>query len=273
MSKLLRSNFSRLWKNRIFWLCSGFVCVCSAAYMLNAAFDQTEYYLNIDNYYFQLVPFLGLFIAVFTSLFLGTEYNDGTIRNKLIIGHTRADIYLANWIVCFTAGLFFLAAWLVSSLVGIPFFGLWKIGIPGLLTYIGIAVFFTAALTGIMVLLSTLLTNRAAAQVVAVLLFLGLMLLALNAYGRLWEPEFYNGIMIMADGVPTYYDPQPNPRYVSGAARILLEWIMDILPTGQGILMATQEISHPIREIICSVLIASGTTFFGILAFRKKDLK
>lgn len=272
MSRLLRSNFSRLWKNRIFWLCTGFVCVCSAAYMLNSTIDRTGASHTIDEYYFQLAPLLGLFIAVFTSLFLGTEYNDGTIRNKLIIGHTRADIYLANWIVCFTAGLFFLAAWLISSLVGIPTFGLWEIGIPNLIIYITVAVFFTAALTGIMVLLGMLLTSRAAAQVAAVLLFLWLVVLASNFYNRLWEPEFYTGLFITVDGTPMY-DPQPNPRYVSGAMRVLFEWIVDILPTGQGILMANLEIIHPIREMICSALIALGTTFIGIIAFRKKDLK
>ena len=41
---------------------------------------------------------VGILISIFYSLFLGTEYNDGTIRNKLIVGHKRETIYLASFI-------------------------------------------------------------------------------------------------------------------------------------------------------------------------------
>ena len=43
---------------------------------------------------------MGLVAAVFISLFVGSEYSDGTIRNKLVVGHSRMRIYLANLIVC-----------------------------------------------------------------------------------------------------------------------------------------------------------------------------
>ena len=46
---------------------------------------------------------MGLVAAILTSMFIGSEYSDGTIRNKLVVGHSRMRIYLANLIVCSVA--------------------------------------------------------------------------------------------------------------------------------------------------------------------------
>lgn len=162
MRKLLSANFSRLWKDKIFWICIIAMLLISGGNMLNGCrqaviMKQEGYIVELDKYYFMLAPVPGLFHAVFVSLFLGTEYSDGSIRNKLIVGHTRTNIYLANMIVCFTAGLCFLAAWLIGGLVGIPFLGTWKIGAQGVAAFVLIAVFFSAAFTGIFTILSTLI--------------------------------------------------------------------------------------------------------------------
>lgn len=277
MRKLLSANFSRLWKDKAFWICIIAMLLLTVACMLNGSrqailLKQEGYIVELDNYYFMLAPVPGLFQAVFISLFLGTEYSDGSIRNKLIVGHTRTNIYLANMVVCFTAGLCILAAWLIGGLIGIPFFGAWKIGAQGAAAFVLIAVFFSAAFTGIFTILGTLSTNKAATAVAAILLWLGLLILASMAYSRLCEPEFASGVMMTVNGMETL-DAAPNPDYVSGAFRTFLEWVVNILPTGQSILMSNMDLSHPVQDIICSTLIALGTTLGGILAFRRKDLK
>ncbi|MGY3662454.1 MAG: hypothetical protein ACXAHE_00930 [Roseburia sp. 1XD42-69] len=48
-------------------------------------------------------------------MFLGTDYSDGTIRNKLTVGHTRTNIYLANLIVTFAAGLLIMCVWFIGT--------------------------------------------------------------------------------------------------------------------------------------------------------------
>ena len=102
MRKLLSVNFSRLWKDKIFWLCMGAMLIYSVVYMLNgsrqAAISLSEYNYSIDKYYFHFALAIGAFCSLFSSMFLGTEYSDGTIRNKIIVGHTRTSIYLANLI-------------------------------------------------------------------------------------------------------------------------------------------------------------------------------
>ena len=38
--------------------------------------------------------FIGIILAVFCSLFIGTEHNDGTIRNKIIVGHEKSKLFI-----------------------------------------------------------------------------------------------------------------------------------------------------------------------------------
>lgn len=74
MSKLLSSNFFRLWKNKIFWLCMGGMLIYAIVYMLSAS-QKTflsvagEVY-TLEHYYFQFLVYVGFFFAIVTSMFL-----------------------------------------------------------------------------------------------------------------------------------------------------------------------------------------------------------
>ena len=41
--------------------------------------------------------------SFFISFFMGSDYEEGTIRNKIIIGKKRRDIYLSNLLISFLA--------------------------------------------------------------------------------------------------------------------------------------------------------------------------
>ena len=55
--------------------------------------------------------------AVFIGVFVGTEYSDGTLRNKLIIGHSRSSIYISNLIVCTTAGIIMHLTYIITTIL------------------------------------------------------------------------------------------------------------------------------------------------------------
>lgn len=76
-----------------------------------------DYEAQITNVLFIYALTVAILIPAFVSLFVGTEYSDGTIRNKMIIGHTRTCIYLSNLIVCSTAGLGFCLSYIVGVIV------------------------------------------------------------------------------------------------------------------------------------------------------------
>ena len=276
MNELLRSNFSRLWRDKLFWLCMGAMLIYAVLFMLNgcrqAAADMSEYSYSIDNYYFHFALSIGLFCSVCSSMFFGTEYSDGTIRNKIIVGHTRTDIYLASLITTFAATLLIMSVWLVGALVAVPALGFWKIGALRLLSFLLIAVMFVLALSAICTVINLLSSGKADAFLISILLFIGLLLLASMIYNGLSEPEMVSGVQITQNGLDLT-EPAPNPNYVTGMKREIYDFIVDFLPTGQGLRMWQLEIAHPVRMILSSLFITAVTTAGGMLAFKRKNIQ
>lgn len=276
MCKLLSANFSRLWRDKIFWICIGTMLIYSVVYMLNgcrqATVDMAGYNYSIDEYYFHFALSIGMFCALFSSMFFGTEYSDGTIRNKIVVGHTKTDIYIASLITTITATLFMLLTWLIGALVAIPTLGVWKMTVLELFSYLLIAVMFVMAFSGICTFVCMTVTNKAYIIMISMLLILGLLVFTSMLYNGLSQPETISGVQITSNGMEMS-KPSPNPNYVSGAMRKVYDFILDFLPTGQGLRMWQLQIAHPIRMIISSVVITLLTTFCGIFIFKKKNLR
>ena len=101
MRSLLSANFLRLKRSHLFWgtliLSFGFGVWVAVTQVL----EQMRYGGFEDSPAFsRYTSIIGVVIAVFVSMFFGTEYSDGTIRNKLITGRSRVSIYLANLVWC-----------------------------------------------------------------------------------------------------------------------------------------------------------------------------
>ncbi len=91
MGKLVASIFSRLMKNGLFW----FLFVVLFLFgMYNSSSESTSSTCSLDGCLFEFTPLMGIISAIFISLFIGSEYSDGVIRNKIITGHSRSSLYL-----------------------------------------------------------------------------------------------------------------------------------------------------------------------------------
>lgn len=277
MNELMGAHLYRLKRDKVFWLCTIAMLILSVAVMLNGC-RQSEvmmsygYQTRLERYYFTLAPAVGLFAGVFSGLFLGTEYADGAVRSKLIVGHSRRQIYLATLAVNILAAVLITVAWLTGGLIGIPFFGLWEMGVVAAALHILVAFGSAIALAAIFTLFGMLATKKSTSAVGTLLLFLALLLVASLIYNKLLEPELRNGILWTIDGM-LMEEPTPNPNYVGGIMRTVLELILDILPTGQEALLTNGGIVRPVLNVAASVAVTVLTTVAGMALFEKKDLK
>lgn len=284
MSKLLVSTFFRMLKKVVFWV----LLICMLAYGVysasNAASEvSTDFAL--DGCIFEFVPFMGLAAAIFISLFVGSEYSDGTIRNKLIVGHSRMLIYLANLIVCSIACVLISLAYVA----GITVVSSSKGG--KLLTETSViamclicSLFVSIAFTSIMTMLAMLNTNKAGNVVISMILALVLLVSSSYIYQRLNEPEMYdNYVSVNEVGIPTQVEQHPNPLYIDGTPRAVLEVINDLLPSGQAMQLAdafdsggisNKDIEYvPYRWPVYSLMMIALTSGLGIVFFNRKEIK
>ncbi len=276
MSKLLSANFSRLFKSKALWICMAAMLGIAIYYMIfsntNVILGITQVPDGIDRYFFIFGVFIGIFVGAFCSFFTGVEYSDGTLRNKIVVGHTRANIYLANLITNVTGSLLIMMMWVAGAMVGIPVLGLWDMGVLGLVTYLFIAILFVVTFCAIFTFVSMLTPNMAVSLIISIGLFLLLFFIVSSIYNRLSESEFLSG-MVISNGATVFEEGGPNPSYVKGEMRSALEFALDLLPQGQGMLMTFIEIANPLRMALCSIGITIVTTLGGILLFNRKNLK
>lgn len=281
MRNLLSAGFLRLRRGRFFYLVTAAIFLLSAAIMLNsgrqALADQSGYPHYLEQHYFDAAVYMGIFASAFFALFIGTEFSDGTIRNKLMVGHTRTNVYLSNLIVCAAASLVFTAAWMVGGMAGIPALGGYTIGTDGVILMLLVSALSAITLSAIFVLAAMLSENKAVTTVVCIFLSLALIVSGSFFYNSLCEPEMSRGVTITLEGGLQFADPTPNPDYVPEPLRSVYLVIVNLLPTGQMILLANIKsgegfANYPL-QIAGSVLLTALATGIGLFLFRRKDLK
>ena len=123
MNRLLIANFMRIKKNKLFWVLCGVMALVSLTMVVNLISNNATQIDGAANIF--VIP-AEIAAAIFISVFFGTEYGDGTIRNKLIAGHDRRQIYFANAIMSTVCAF----AMFVSYMLPVMIFGFSFVGLP-----------------------------------------------------------------------------------------------------------------------------------------------
>lgn len=279
MSRLLCADFSKLKKNRFFWLCiismAGFGLFMKIMEYITMQ-QYTDETPSLDSMLSVYSMVTGFLTAAFVSLFVGTEYSDGTIRNKIIIGHSRSSIYISNLITCAAAGLFMCLAYLLSALAaGIPLCGVKTADFRYLAGMVLCSFIMTLAFTSLCTLVAMICQNKAMTAVITVLSVCLLFVVSVYISAKLNEPKTYSEITTFADsGAVAAARDVPNPGYVRGTQRQIFEFLEEFLPTGQSVILTRgdQEASFLLMSAY-SAWIAAVASGVGILIFRKRDIK
>ena len=278
MNKLLSANFMRLKKSKIFWCCMIFMVILALIGPIGQYFQAQKYASFepvLDGQLFTFAMFIGIVLSTFCGLFLGIEYGDGTIRNKVVVGHKRSSIYLANLITCIAAGLAMCAAFmLVYVAVGIPLIGTFTLEIKYILLYIGAAFLMSTAFASIFTMLAMLNQNKAVVAVSCILFAFISLFAGQYIQSRLEAPEMYEGYSYTDDsGELIEFEATKNPRYLEGAQREAYEFVHKLLPGDQQVQIGQMTTQKPGELMIYSAGMTVVVTAIGMMLFKKKDLK
>ncbi len=189
MYKLLNASFFRLKKNKIFY----FIIVVSIVMALFVLYSRYTDELKDIQYGFPLTDLkttdrllidnlviIGFLMSLFTSLFVGTEYSDGVIRNKLIAGHSRISVYIANFIMSVVVGIIVEVIYLlIVASIGIPMFGGIQIPISDFLYVLLDSFMIIVFYAGIFTFISLICSNITTSTVICLLLTLAMMIMAI----------------------------------------------------------------------------------------------
>lgn len=274
MAKLLRADLSRMGKSAVFRAClviTLFVSLVITYIVTRGTLPYDEIDWDRTMLAFSAIPIFTA--AAFSALFIGEDHS-GTIRNKLIIGRTRVQIYFSNLIISVFGG-FILAAFGALPPLTIALIGGKQCFVMGAESFsLGIFVCVCALISScaIFTLIGMLVTKKAISVTLTLILMMGAYAVTPTIRDQLDIPQTYTVTELNEDGTVSRVYEEEDPNAVTGGARVVLETIYNTLPFGQIKLAQTKTDTRPFLPLY-SLGAAVVTTAAGAAVFRKKDLK
>ena len=277
MRKLLSANISRLLKSKIFWGLEATSALFSAiVYILVGVNVKTigeNWILEKAGYNFFLVSiYLCVLTAIFSAMFFGTEYADGTIRNKLAVGHSRKSIYFSNWLMNVLVTLVFMIThYLMAIIVGIPAGGIAVIiAVERPVLRIGCSILLALTCASVFTMTTMLESNKARCAVMNILLAAALLATGFMIFSALEMPEFKSQMVLQQDGSYLLEEEVYNPRYISGGLRIVYTVVEALMPAAFALRITAENVAwyHLLGSVFETVLF----TVSGMCLFQKKDI-
>ena len=276
MIKLLNAGFTRLYKNRAFWIWTIF-SISFALLMIFTNYSNMKKYgdaIEIGQLILNYPTMIGIIIAIFTSLFLGVEYSDGTIRNKIIIGHKRINIYLSNFIIITATCLFEYGIYFIIILsLGIPLFGMGTLPILTLIAKILLICVTIIAYSSICTFISTECSNKTVTTIINIMSTFVLLMIAVYCYSKLETPPYIETAKINDKTSGNYEMTQEhNPKYPTEEEKKMYQTLLNINPAGQAFQIGEKIEGLEILPVYSLGIIIVFTTL-GMVLFEQKDLK
>ena len=275
MLKLLNANFYRLKKNKMFWLMFIFTTIW-AIFTLTTKYQSIKKYhasIEIETLVFNFIYIFSFVIAIFASVFLG-DNADYTTRSRIIIGHQKSHIYLANFltILIVVLTLFFFYTFLIL-VIGIPLIG--HITIPLLefiLKYLNF-ILILLAYTSILTFLATIISDKVIVTVLSIIIYIFLIFTSQLLVSRLSEPEYFTEAVFTVETGTYSSIEEKNPLYISEKTKKIFRLIIPLNPLGTSLLITNNEEPNlkilPLYSLGITILFINGTLFL----FSKKELK
>ena len=259
MINLLRANLYYIKKSIFFWV------ILTITFFLSIYIFFNNYFPNCVDCPNQLgASFFGFntlnhFIGpIAICLFIGALYSEGAIRNRITIGHSRTNIYLANLITSITISLIYILIYIITiSIIGLIFQEGIGLTVSQMLILLFDSFLLCVALSSIFTFLSMLVANKT----ISIIFFIAFILLSLELEISLAEK------LSLLDSTSLSYK--------------IYEFFYHLLPMNQ----ASSLFSAPLRIVessgmekynflwIYSLILSVVLTIIGILLFKKKNIR
>lgn len=277
MIKLLNANFMRIKKSKVFKILTISIVLVTLVMIFNQyqEFQHSKNIVEYDSLYNFFLIFIGIVISIFTGIFLSAEYSNGTLRNKIIIGHKRACIYLANLITIVIVSFFFeLVFVFLISVIGIPLFG-FHIGlITNFMYTLCLCQLIIIANASIYTFISMVCSDAMLINVFCILIAFGSYFATLIFLNVVETPEYIQSSTITNfETGQVEYISEKNPNYPSKLKKEICNTLLHIIPQSESIIIASNKVSNKNLVIVYSLCISLIFTGTGLFLFKKKELK
>lgn len=258
MRKLLSADFARLWKSSAFWGCLvGMILL--AVFFMTIQYTAMDYEVPLSRVIFLPLSLYGVAVAALVSVFTGTDFSDGFIRNKLLLCKSRSHVLFSHIIVnCVACIIIYLIVSAFAAGAGLFFFEN-DVKTETFLYYLFLGIGMSAAYGCVFSVVTLLCGNKTSAVIWCMGMAMVMLFLSLHTNQLLVQTEFKNGL--------------PNPHYVDGFRRALYGVLHDLNPCGQAAQLSSWEVWNPVRVVICNLLWMLAVSTAGCLRFNKKDVK
>lgn len=258
VSKLLRSDFYRMYHNKRIWLCVVSM-IAVAAFFIIMQYTAMDYTVDFSRVIFLPMAFYGIVMAALVSLFVGDDFSDGFIRNKIVVGRSRSSIYMSNLICVWSACLvIYVITVVVTVMIGINYFEN-DVTLIDFFRFLLLGAFTCLCFGSIFCMLAMLIGNRSTSLMICMGLTFVMLFVSLRINQIIVQPQYKDGIL--------------NPHFVGGIKRVIFEIMHDINPFGQIAQLTSMTCLNVTRWICLDILWIIVTTGFGNILFLKKDIK
>lgn len=276
MRKLIRANFARLRHSKIFWLVlAGMFAFSACMVSLDAASQaKADSFVVLDYNLFTYAYVAPVLLSVLVALFVGNDYSSGTIRNKIVAGHKRSDIYFANLIVCISLGIALCFAFIVPCVaIGLLLHGEFISSLREIFINTALSMALIIAFSALFVLIAMLCQNKSHTVAGCILLSFALLLWGVYITSALGEPEYLPEYSYTENGVTVSEEATKNSNYIEGTTRRVYEFLQDFTPGSQALQVAGVSVKTPGKCALYNVAILIAATGVGTVIFRRKNLK
>ena len=226
MNRLLKAALYRLKLQKLFWVLLVASFVCGVVFGIVSVSEN-----DLDGLF---VTPLFLIMSIYVSLSIGQEYNDATIRNKVIVGHTKGKIFVSELIINAFVCLVMMLAFILPAFICCYSTLLSNTTVDKMLMTLICLLLASVVYAAIFTLISCLISQKAIGVILCILIVFAMAFGANRLEFSIFLVENITIEQTNELGEIIGEEVIPNPNYVGGMARQIYMAADSLIPNGQA---------------------------------------